>query len=162
MKSLLVVFEPDDDGWWAVSIPEVKGVRSDGRTLDEARRRIRQALAAADDLGWTEERAAKVALREDVRLPERIWRLMSDRHRALAALEAAAVDVERTTNELVRRLILENRRSLRDVAALLGLSHGRIHQILLGGTPLKGQRKDRRSAANRGRPSPALRKGRRA
>jgi hypothetical protein len=160
MKSLLVVFEPDDDGWWAVSIPEVTGVRSDGRTLDEARRRIREALASADDVGWTEERAAKVPLREDIRLPDSVWRLMSERHRALAALETAALEVARTTTELARRLVREEGRSLRDVASLLGLSHGRIHQILLGGRQPKGVRKDRRSAANRLHMRPVHRKGR--
>ena len=113
----------------------------------------------SNDLGWTQERATKVPLREDVRLPDRVWRLMSERHRALAALEAAALEVERTTNDLVRRLVRDDGRSLRDVASLLGLSHGRIHQVLLGGQRPKGVRKDRRSAANRGRPSPALRKG---
>ncbi len=146
MSVLDVVFEPDQDGWWAVSIPALKGVRSDGRTLEEARRKIREALASAEDLGWDERRAANVAFAEDVRLPKEIETRMGRRVEALRALEQAASDVERATTDLVRRLTDEGR-SLRDVAELLCLSHARVHQILGGAS--KAVAKDRRSAANR-------------
>ena len=39
-----VAYEQDDSGWWAASIREVRGCHSQGRTIDEARRRVREAL----------------------------------------------------------------------------------------------------------------------
>src|SRR5437016_12411833 len=99
MTGLKVVFEPDDDGWWSVEIPELKGVRSDGRTLEEARRKIREALASAEDLGWNDKRAATAEFIEDVRLPASIEKLIARRRDALLALEAAASDVEKATGE---------------------------------------------------------------
>jgi predicted RNase H-like HicB family nuclease len=44
---LKVVFEPDG-GAWHVHVPAVQGCRSHGRSLSEARRSIREALALFD------------------------------------------------------------------------------------------------------------------
>jgi predicted RNase H-like HicB family nuclease len=41
---LLVVFEPDEDGWLRASIEELPGVITAAPTLDEARELIRDAL----------------------------------------------------------------------------------------------------------------------
>lgn len=129
MKALKVVFEPDEGGWWTVTIPEVKGVLSDGRTIAEGLRRVREALALAEDEGWDEKRAAAVSLIEDVRLPADVRKTRDARSEALRELAAAAGDVERTTADLVRKLT-ELGRSRRDVAALVNLSPARVQQIL--------------------------------
>ena len=39
-----VAYERDDSGWWVALIREVRGCHSQGRTIDEARRRVREAL----------------------------------------------------------------------------------------------------------------------
>ncbi len=41
---LTIVYEPGEDGWVIASIPEVAGVFSQGRTRDEARANIIDAL----------------------------------------------------------------------------------------------------------------------
>lgn len=41
---LTIVYEPGDDGWVVASIPEVAGVFSQGRTRDEARENVIDAL----------------------------------------------------------------------------------------------------------------------
>jgi predicted RNase H-like HicB family nuclease len=41
---LTIVYEPGEDGWIAVSIPEVPGVLSQGRTRKEAREVVLSAL----------------------------------------------------------------------------------------------------------------------
>jgi predicted RNase H-like HicB family nuclease/DNA-binding Xre family transcriptional regulator len=38
------VYERTDDGWWVVSVPEIPGAHSQGRTLEEARAMIRDAV----------------------------------------------------------------------------------------------------------------------
>jgi predicted RNase H-like HicB family nuclease len=43
--SLTIVYEPGEDGWIVVSIPEVPGALSQGRTREEARQNIIDALA---------------------------------------------------------------------------------------------------------------------
>jgi predicted RNase H-like HicB family nuclease len=43
--NLTIVYEPDEDGWIMVSIPEIPGVLSQGRTRQEARENIIDALA---------------------------------------------------------------------------------------------------------------------
>jgi predicted RNase H-like HicB family nuclease len=42
--NLTIVYEPGEDGWIVVSIPEVPGVFSQGRTRDEARENVIDAL----------------------------------------------------------------------------------------------------------------------
>jgi predicted RNase H-like HicB family nuclease len=42
--SVTIVYEPDEDGWIMVSIPEVPGVLSQGRTREEAREMVLSAL----------------------------------------------------------------------------------------------------------------------
>ena len=42
--NLTIVYEPDEDGWITVSIPEIPGVLSQGRTRKEAREMILSAL----------------------------------------------------------------------------------------------------------------------
>jgi predicted RNase H-like HicB family nuclease len=43
--NLTIVYEPDEDGWITVSIPEIPGVLSQGRTHKEARENVIDALA---------------------------------------------------------------------------------------------------------------------
>jgi predicted RNase H-like HicB family nuclease len=43
--NLTIVYEPGEDGWIVVSIPEVPGVLSQGRTRKEARENVLDALA---------------------------------------------------------------------------------------------------------------------
>ena len=45
MLKLTIVYEPGDDGWITVSIPEVPGVLSQGRTRKEAQENVIDALA---------------------------------------------------------------------------------------------------------------------
>lgn len=42
--NLTIVYEDGDDGWVVASIPEVKGVHSQGRTREEARANVIDAL----------------------------------------------------------------------------------------------------------------------
>lgn len=39
-----VAYQRDESGWWVASVREVRGCHTQGRTVDEARRRIREAM----------------------------------------------------------------------------------------------------------------------
>jgi len=45
MRTYKLRLERDETGHWIATIPSVPGCHSYGRSLDEARRRIREALA---------------------------------------------------------------------------------------------------------------------
>lgn len=49
MSRYTVQFERDDSGWWVAQVKEVPAAITQGRTIVEARRRIREALALALD-----------------------------------------------------------------------------------------------------------------
>lgn len=64
MKTYTVIYERDEDGWWVAEAPEAPGCHTQGRTIEQARERILDALSLyADD-------AAHILLREEARLPE--------------------------------------------------------------------------------------------
>jgi predicted RNase H-like HicB family nuclease len=44
VKRYRVAYERDEAGWWVASVRGVRGCHTQGRTVDEARRRIREAL----------------------------------------------------------------------------------------------------------------------
>jgi predicted RNase H-like HicB family nuclease len=63
VKSYRVAYERDESGWWVATVRGVRGCHTQGRTVDEARRRIREALELfVDD-------ARKAPLVDDVKLP---------------------------------------------------------------------------------------------
>lgn len=59
-KRYVVVFDPDESGWLA-RIPDLNGCHTWGPSIEEARKRIREALSLFDD------EAEQAELVEDVR-----------------------------------------------------------------------------------------------
>jgi predicted RNase H-like HicB family nuclease len=113
--------DPDDDAW-LVHIHEVAGCHTYGRTLAQARERIREAL------GLFAEDADTVEIIEDVDIARTakatIARARRAREKAAEAQEAASSAVR----EAIARLRGEGL-TLRDVGDLLGLSHQRVAKI---------------------------------
>lgn len=125
MAKYLVTYERDEGGWWIAELRGVPGINSDGRTVADARRRVREALS----LAVGDEAAERAELVDDVRLPADLKRAV---RRAVVTrakadkLQAAAQEATRTlVKELTRRYGL----SVRDAADLLGVSHQRVQQL---------------------------------
>ena len=124
MKSYRVTYERDQAGWWVASVRGVRGCHTQGRTVDEARRRIREALKLfADDA-----RTAEIV--DEVKLPTAATRAIrvyaTSRNRADEEDRRAALAARRAVRVLrTGRLKM----SARDAARLLGLSHQRVHQL---------------------------------
>lgn len=117
------MFAREDDGRWTVTVPQVSGCHSYGRTIDQARERVREALSLfVDD-------AATVEIVDDVRLPADVKKLI----RSVSNLRRKAADQERVMVaaqvDAVRVLRKRLKFGHRDAGALLGLSHQRVHQL---------------------------------
>ena len=124
MKRYRVTYERDESGWWVASVRGMRGCHTQGRTVDEARRRIREALALfVDD-------ARKAAIVDDVKLPTAATKAI----RAYASLRRKADEEDRRAARAARRAVQllrsgKLKMSARDAARLLGLSHQRVHQL---------------------------------
>ena len=51
MAKYTATYTHEDDGWWTVRIKEVQGVHSQGRSISQARNRVREALSLFVDDG---------------------------------------------------------------------------------------------------------------
>jgi predicted RNase H-like HicB family nuclease len=124
MKRYHVTYERDASGWWVASVREVRGCHTQGRTVDETRRRIREALELFFD------DARKAAIVDDVKLPSAATKAI----RAYASLRRRADEGDRRAARAARRAVRllrtgKLKMSARDAARLLGLSHQRVHQL---------------------------------
>ena len=63
VKTYRVAYERDDSGWWVASVRGLRGCHTQGRTVDEARRRIVEALALFVD------NARQATIVDEVKLP---------------------------------------------------------------------------------------------
>ena len=124
VTSCRVVYERDGAGWWVASVRGVLGCHTQGRTVDEARPRIREALELfVDD-------ARKASIVDDVKLPSAATRAI----RAYATLRKKADEDDRRATRAARHAVRVLRTgtlkmSARDAARLLGLSHQRVHHL---------------------------------
>lgn len=117
VKSYRVVYELDESGRWIATVPRVKGCHTYGRSLSEARARIREAL------GLFVDDAARAQLADEIRLP-------ADMRRLVVSFRAARERAERERKQadsVARRLA--ERLSRRDAAELLNISHQRVQQL---------------------------------
>ena len=124
MSTYHVAYERDESGWWVASVREVRGCHTQGRTVDEARRRIREAM----DLFVANARSAKLV--DDVKLPATAAKAV----RASATLRRRADREDRRAALAARRAVRllrggKLKMSARDAARLLGVSHQRVHQL---------------------------------
>src|SRR6476659_8516707 len=120
----VVEFRRDETGWWQARVPTVEGCHTQGRTINEARRRIREALSLfVDD-------AAKATLVDDIKLPAHYRRMLDtlaiDRDAERKYHGRVMLKLRRAATQLRKgRLGL----SARDAAELLGVSHQRVDQL---------------------------------
>jgi predicted RNase H-like HicB family nuclease len=118
-----VVYEREPDGRWTVEVPDVPGCHTYGRTIDQARERLREALSLFTD------GAEKAQFAEHIKLPGdalRTIRVAKDLREMVSREEARMV-----TAQIKAVQVLRNRLKLghRDAGALLGLSHQRVQQL---------------------------------
>jgi predicted RNase H-like HicB family nuclease len=125
-KRYTVQFDKDaDSGWWVVTVPEIPGCLTQGRSLAEGRRRIREALALFID----EKLAATVDLVDDVRLPRSTGAVVKQAASVRAQLDELQAEAIKATSAAAKLLVRKSGLSVRDAADLLGVSHQRIQQL---------------------------------
>ncbi|MFV2020984.1 type II toxin-antitoxin system HicB family antitoxin [Micromonospora sp. LOL_023] len=105
--------------WWAISVPELKGVHTQARRLDQVAAMAREAIALLLDVD-----PDKVEVDVRPELPGMVSVALDARRAARDADEKA----ERATATAVLALLRDGY-TVRDAGALLGLSPQRISQI---------------------------------
>jgi len=116
------VYEREPDRRWTVKIPSVPGCHSYGRTIAQARERIREAL------GLFVNDAAEAHIEDDVRLPHSIRRQVQAAKQLRERVtrdEREMVAAQRRAVSAMRRLNLGHR----DAGQLLGVSFQRAQQL---------------------------------
>ncbi|MGH3034945.1 MAG: type II toxin-antitoxin system HicB family antitoxin [Gaiellaceae bacterium] len=124
--SYRVILERDESGAWIAWVPRVRGCHTYGRTLEQARRRVREALGL-----WIDD-ANAAELVEEVRLPAEARDAIRRSRRARREAEKRRANAQAATAEAARALVNELDLGVRDAGELLGLSHQRVQQLVRG------------------------------
>ncbi len=128
MATYTVKYERDEAGWWIAEILEVQGCHTQGRTVSQARERIREALG----LFIEDKEATAAKLVDDVRLPAPARRALSRAKVARERAERAQEEASSTATAAVKALTKDVGLSVRDAGDLIGLSFQRVHQLVHG------------------------------
>src|SRR6478735_5217354 len=112
-----------DGRWWAVSVPALRGVHTQGRDLGDAQKMAREAAAL-----WLGIDESEVEIELHV---EGADDALDEVAAAREAKEQAAA-VEQATLANAAAKLVSLGMSQRDAARLLGLSHQRVSQLLAG------------------------------
>jgi predicted RNase H-like HicB family nuclease len=111
--------------WWAITVPELAGVFSQAKRLDQVEARAREAIALMLDVD--EDTVGSIAVH--VNPPETVAGLLEALKASVAAAEDATEEAARIRRRAAQALRDEGL-PLRDVGRLIGVSHQRVHQLL--------------------------------
>jgi predicted RNase H-like HicB family nuclease len=124
------------EGWWAISVPELRGVHTQARRLDKVEATVRDAIALFLDVPEDsfDIRIEPVLPRD---LQNKVGRVRKVRDQAEVLQRQAATDSAAVAADLVRRAHL----TVREAGRVLGLSHQRVAQLLRAGgaSAVRGQ-----------------------
>ncbi|MBT9544857.1 MAG: type II toxin-antitoxin system HicB family antitoxin [Candidatus Sericytochromatia bacterium] len=124
MRKLTIRYKPDNKGWWFTSVKELKGCHTQGKTLEQARSRIEEALALfLEDL-------SQVELIDEVVLPKHERELVSSYLSIQTELEKKRQELQVLSRQAAHSLNQGLKISLRDTGQLMHLSHQRVNQLL--------------------------------
>lgn len=119
-----VIYERDEDGWWVACVEGVPGCHTQGKTIAQARNRIKEALELfVEDLDDAE-------IIDQVKLPSGIRRLLNRVYSSRKRLHTENACLSSITADAAIALTQELGISVRDAGELLGLSHQRVQQIV--------------------------------
>jgi predicted RNase H-like HicB family nuclease len=111
--------------WWAIEVPELEGVFSQARRLDQIEYMARDAIAGVLDV---DPDSLDVVVEPE--LPSE-WREHLDELESIrVAADTLTAMVSVKMRETVRLLHDDQGLPLREIGAVLGVSHQRIHQVL--------------------------------
>jgi predicted RNase H-like HicB family nuclease len=125
MGKYTVAYERDETGWWVAQVREASAAITQGRTVGQARERVRDALA----LVVGDKEAERAELVDEVKLPGDVRRLVARATGSRAKLLALQTETQEATAEAVRQLRKRLGLSMRDIAELLHISPQRAHQL---------------------------------
>ena len=124
MKTYTARLEREQDRRWSVELEEQPRVHMWGRTVDQALARVREAAAL-----WFQADESSIGLVPCPVLPKAaaaaIDQARQARDQARSADRLAMDKTKKAVPTLTGRGV-----SMRDVAAILGISHQRVHQLL--------------------------------
>lgn len=123
MKAYEVTYDLDSDGWWVARVRGVPGCHTQGRTIEIARRRIREALGL-----WVAD-AERAEIVDRVRLPRDARGALAKARGGRRRAEREQARANAATREAVRVLVDEVGLTVRDAARLVGISHQRVQQL---------------------------------
>jgi predicted RNase H-like HicB family nuclease len=111
--------------WWAITIPELKGVHSQARRLDQAEAMAREAVSLfldvpSDSFEVTVVPVLPAAVQADVDKARAVRGEAEERQREAATATARAA----------RELVKGTKLTVREAGQILGVSHQRIAQLL--------------------------------
>ena len=124
MKTYNVVYERDEAGWWVATVADVAGCHSQGRSIEQTRSRIQEAL----ELALPEGRRFRI--QETMKLPARARQVLARREAAQKQLAEDEARARELTRRAVATLVRDLSLSVRDAGALLGMSHQRVQQLV--------------------------------
>jgi predicted RNase H-like HicB family nuclease len=124
MKRYTIVYERDEDGWWVASVKQIAGCHTQGRSVVQARKRIKEAIALfIDD-------SRNVEFVDQILLPAYAKKAVDQYNSARAKASLEKERVQKIAHGTVSLLAEKLKLSVRDVGEILGLSHQRIHQLI--------------------------------
>jgi predicted RNase H-like HicB family nuclease len=123
MNAYHVDYERDESGHWIATVRKVAGVHTYGRTIEEARRRVREALSTAV------EDAATAAFSEHIKLPRSIEQILDRAKRLRREADERQLTASKAARQAAKVLISKLGFSVRDAGALLGVSGQRVQKL---------------------------------
>lgn len=124
MNRYSVRYEKDDTDWWVATVLEINGCHTQGRSIRQARSRIREAL------GLFVDNADSAELVEEIVPPAGAKPLLKRLRVSRKRAEEEAAKVQSTAAEAALFLTKDVGVSIRDAGELLDLSHQRVQQLL--------------------------------
>jgi predicted RNase H-like HicB family nuclease len=122
-----------DGSWWAIRVPELRGVYSQARRLADVEAMARDAIALVNEVA-----PDSFDIKVEPVLDDEATRLVEQARAGRVDAERAARRASEQLRAAVDRLVSAGL-TVRDIAHLLGLSHQRVAQVAARGDALRAK-----------------------